>query len=84
MSLDSLNKAVSQFEHNTKLTKMATEKQIGYAMYLLDKNGYSTKYMDKDFAKLGATMRERSGTVESWLSEKSNSELSSIIRQLMQ
>lgn len=46
---------------------MATEKQVRYVMFLLDQQGISTRYMDASFASLGATMRERSGSVESWV-----------------
>ena len=43
---------------------MPTPKQINYALSLLSKNGYSIKYMNSEFKNLGATVRERSGTVE--------------------
>lgn len=46
---------------------MATDKQVRYALYLLDKGGYSTRYMNASYKKFGATMRERSGSVEDWL-----------------
>lgn len=46
---------------------MATEKQTRYIMVLLSRAGYSTRYMNSDFKELGATMRERSGSVESWV-----------------
>jgi hypothetical protein len=46
----------------------ATNRQIGYAMLLLREAGYPFQRMDSTaFAELGATMRERSGTVENWL-----------------
>ena len=45
----------------------ATYKQVRYALHLLEENGYSTRYMDARFKNLGATMRERSGSVEGWL-----------------
>jgi hypothetical protein len=45
----------------------ASEKQVKYAMLLLDRAGYSTRYMDSKFKALGATMRQRSGTVEDWV-----------------
>lgn len=44
-----------------------TEKQTRYVMFLLKQNGYSTRFMDSRFKALGATMRERSGSVESWV-----------------
>jgi len=46
---------------------MATEKQVRYVMFLLGQKGYSTRFMDSSFKELGATMRERSGSVESWV-----------------
>jgi hypothetical protein len=48
---------------------MATEKMIRYALALLSKNGYSTKYMGSEFKKLGATCGERSGMVSDWLKD---------------
>lgn len=39
----------------------ATEKQVSFAIYLLGKAGYSTRYMDASFKRLSAKMRERSG-----------------------
>ena len=61
---------------------MATDKQIKYALSLLGKNGYSTKYMDKSFKELGASMKERSGSVEAWLKNMSTIECSALIDQL--
>lgn len=46
---------------------MATEKQVRYILVLLSKAGYSTRYMNAQFKELGASMRERSGTVEAWV-----------------
>lgn len=46
---------------------MATEKQVRYVMFLLGQKGFSTRFMDSSFKALGATMRERSGSVESWV-----------------
>ena len=60
----------------------ATEKQIRYAMYLLDKAGFSTRYMNAQFKELGATMRERSGSVESWLASRNIQEMSHLIDNL--
>ena len=60
----------------------ATPKQVAYAMSLLGKAGYSTRYMNSSFTALGATMRQRSGTVESWLSEMSSGQISSLITKL--
>lgn len=61
---------------------MATDKQIRYLMYLLQKNGYSTKWMSSDFKKLGATMRERSGRVIDWLENLTIGEASELINYL--
>ncbi len=60
----------------------ATEKQVKFALMLLSQNGYSTRYMDKHFADLGAGMSERSGTVERWLSNMSIVECSNLINKL--
>ncbi|MCS6948274.1 MAG: hypothetical protein NZM12_11715 [Steroidobacteraceae bacterium] len=60
----------------------ATEKQVRYVMYLLGKAGYSTRYMNSSFAALGASMRQRSGSVEDWVRNLSMSEASNIIDQL--
>ncbi len=49
-----------------------TDKQIRYALFLLGKAGYSTRFMNAQFKELGATMNERSGTVEDWLRNHSN------------
>lgn len=60
----------------------ATEKQTRYALRLLGEKGYSTRYMDASFSKLGATMRERSGTVADWLSGMTVAEASRLIDEL--
>ena len=60
----------------------ATPKQVRYALYLLGEAGYSTRYMDASFAALGATMRERSGTVECWLESMNRVEISRLIDRL--
>ena len=44
-----------------------TDKQVRFVLFLLSKKGYSTRYMDASFKALGASLRERSGTVEGWL-----------------
>jgi len=59
-----------------------SEKQIRFAMFLLGKAGYSTKFMNSAFKDLGATMRERSGRVEDWLSAMTPSEISNLIDSL--
>lgn len=61
---------------------MATEKQIGYALALLADRGFSAKWMDRTFARLGAKMRQRSGTVRAWLSGMETAELSALIDTL--
>ena len=63
-------------------TNTATAKQVSYALALLDKAGYSTRYMDRRFADLGATMRQRSGSVEGWLSSMTRAEASRLISTL--
>lgn len=60
----------------------ATAKQVGYAMSLLGKAGYSTRYMDAGFKALGASMRERSGTVQGWLEKLNKAEISALIDKL--
>ena len=60
----------------------ATQKQVRYALFLLNKKGYSTKWMDSRFKHLGATMRERSGTVEGWLKGLNIAEISNVIDRL--
>lgn len=61
---------------------MATEKQVSYLMRLLDRAGYSTRWMDARYKELGATMRERSGRVETWVRERTVSEASDLIERL--
>lgn len=60
----------------------ATDKQIRYAMYLLGQAGYSTRYMDARFKRLGASMRERSGSVEAWVRGLGVGGCSALIDQL--
>jgi hypothetical protein len=62
----------------------ATPKQVAYALYLLDEAGYDTRYMNSSFAALGATMRERSGSVENWLESMNRVEISRLIDRLKQ
>lgn len=61
---------------------MATQKQVNYALVLLRKAGYSTRYMNASFRRLGATMRERSGSVEGWLRSMDRGEISELIDEL--
>lgn len=60
----------------------ATPKQVAYALHLLDEAGYYTRYMNSSFAGLGATMRQRSGSVEGWLESMNRSEISRLIDRL--
>ncbi|HLR83393.1 MAG TPA: hypothetical protein VK059_00505 [Nocardioidaceae bacterium] len=59
-----------------------TTKQVNYALALLDKAGYDTRLMNCTFKKLGATMRQRSGSVENWLNNMTRREVSSLIDEL--
>ena len=61
---------------------MATEKQVSYALHLLSKAGYSTRYMDSSHKRLGATMRERSGSVRDWLASMERYRISQLIDEL--
>ena len=61
---------------------MATEKQVRYVMFLLGQKGYSTRFMDSSFKELGATMRERSGSVESWVRSLDSARVSNLIDTL--
>ena len=65
------------------MLKEATEKQISYATFLLGKNGYDTTYMDKSYSNLGATMKERSGKVSTWLSNMDKARISDLIGGLL-
>ena len=66
----------------TQMSHQATDKQVSYALSLLAKAGYGTRYMDASFKKLGASMRERSGTVADWLHSMNKSEIGSLIDNL--
>lgn len=59
-----------------------TEKQLRYALFLLEKTGYGTRYMNARFKELGASMRERSGSVKSWLAGMNIAEISKLIDTL--
>lgn len=61
---------------------MATPKQVNYALYLLNEAGYPTKWMSSDHTPLGATMRERSGTVRDWLTDMEFTRVSNLIDEL--
>lgn len=60
----------------------ATQKQVGYALHLLAEKGYDTRYMNAGYKKLGATMRERSGTVSNWLGSMDRGRISKLIEEL--
>lgn len=62
---------------------MATMKQVSYALALMDERGYPTEYMSRVHKDLGATMRERSGTVEGWVAGMSSREASRLIDRLL-
>jgi hypothetical protein len=62
---------------------LATKKQIAYGIMLLHQAGYSTRSMENAaFLELGATMRERNGTVENWLNSMSAAKASRLIQRL--
>ncbi len=61
----------------------ATDRQVRYAMRLLAEAGYSTRYMNAKFKDLGATMRERSGSVEDWVAGMNRQEASALIERLL-
>lgn len=61
---------------------MATDKQIRYALYLLNSRGFSTNWMNAEFKALGATMRERNGKVEAWLKSIGFGRVSNLIDTL--
>lgn len=61
---------------------MATERQARYLMLLLAQNGYSTRYMNAGFKRLGATMRERGGEVQDWVNSLDVGRASQLIDQL--
>lgn len=61
---------------------LATDRQINYLMHLLAKRGYSTRTMNSSFKVLGATMRQRSGTVRGWLESLTVAEASALIDRL--
>ena len=65
------------------MSTKATDKQVNFALHLLNKNGFSTRYMDASFKKLGATMRERSGEVEEWLKAMNRVRISGLIDGLI-
>lgn len=63
---------------------MATKKQVNYALHLLAEAGYGARYMNASFKALGASMRQRSGTVQAWLEGMSVGEIGRLIDRLKQ
>lgn len=61
---------------------LATDKQVRYLMQLLEEAGYGIQYMEARYKNLGASMRERSGSVEAWLKSRSVGQASGLIDQL--
>lgn len=61
---------------------MPSDKQVNYALILLGRAGYSTRFMNAQFKDLGASMRERSGTVERWLRAMDAATISGLIDSL--
>ncbi len=65
------------------LLERPTEKQKRYIFFLLRKAGYDTTWMDASFKRLGAKMRERSGSVEGWIDSMSIGRASDVIDTLL-
>jgi len=61
---------------------MATPKQVSYALVLMARAGFPTRYMGREHKELGAGMRERSGSVEGWLQKMSVGDASALIDKL--
>lgn len=62
---------------------MASRKQVNYALFLMRKLGIGTEWMSSEHKALGATMRERSGKVESWVSGMNSARASALIDDLL-
>lgn len=60
----------------------ASDKQVSYLLHLLEEAGYRTQWMEARYKSLGASMRERSGSVEGWLKSRSVGQASTLIDQL--
>ena len=60
----------------------ATIKQQRFILHLLRQKGFNTRFMDKSFARLGATMRERTGKVTDWVASLDVGRASQVIDQL--
>jgi hypothetical protein len=63
-------------------TQMASPKQVSYLLRLLDGAGYDTRFMSSAYKELGATMSERKGSVEGWLTRMSGTDASHLIDRL--
>lgn len=74
--------AVIRSRKLTEGTVMPTEKQIEYALALMAKKGYDTRFMSAKHKELGATMRQRSGGVRDWLQGMTRPEISALIDKL--
>lgn len=61
----------------------ATARQINYILMLMARAGYSTRFMRAEHKELGASLRQRHGTVADWLASLSIGEASSLIEQLL-
>jgi hypothetical protein len=61
---------------------MPSTKQINYIMMLLSQRGFSTRFMSSDFKALGATMKQRSGSVQGWVESLNGAEASALIDKL--
>jgi hypothetical protein len=59
-----------------------TDKQINFAMSLLNRKGYGSRFMNSSFKALGASMRQRSGSVADWLKGMNRQEISDLIDRL--
>ena len=60
----------------------ASDKQVRYLLQLLEEAGYGIQYMEARYNNLGASMRERSGSVEGWLKARSVGQASRLIDKL--
>jgi hypothetical protein len=60
----------------------ATEAQVRYLLFLLQRAGYDTRFMDSTYKRLGATMSERHGRVIDWLANLTVNRASQLINQL--
>lgn len=61
---------------------MSSKEQIDHCLLLLEKFGYSTKFINSSFKKFGAKLAEQQTSVRDWLKSRSKQEISSLITQL--